>query len=157
VVGGTVSIVEADHPTEVTVNKEFAWYAVGHVDGDSVVNPGVAYYYEDGPASSIYLVKRDGSKIELPKGKAYSMYYEGEMPPCRNIDSRDLVRGAIFPTVGTYGVWLVSGRWEEGEFYYHDKREYKVATKEFKPVPQWLPIAVAMGLVAIAGVVALSK
>ena len=155
---GKTLIVEVDHPTEVIMNKEVPWHVVGHVEDAPVVNPGVAYYYEEGPADSIILVMRDGSKAELPKGRAYSMYYEGEKPACTNIDSRGLARGAIFPTPGTYSVWLVAGRWSEHIIYYTDVRKYSVAVEEVKPaIPWWIPATLVASAVAIGGIVAIRR
>jgi hypothetical protein len=106
---GKVVIVDASHPTSVNVNKEFAWYVVGHVEVASITNPGVAYAYHDGPADNIVLVKTDGSEVTLPKGYAAVIYYKATKDPCTNIDSRNVLRGAKFPAAGTYTIWLLSG------------------------------------------------
>jgi hypothetical protein len=106
---GKVVITDASHPTSVDVNKEFAWYVVGHVENAQVTNPGVAYAYYDGPAANIVLVKTDGSEVTLPKGYADIIYYKATKDPCTNIDSRNIFRGAKFPAAGTYKIWLLSG------------------------------------------------
>ncbi len=112
---GTVKIADANHPTAVTVNREFSWYLVGHVENATVHNPGIAYAYIDGPASSISLIRTDGSRADLPKGYCSIMYYRGDKGACTNIDSRNVYRGAIFPAVGTYKIWLLAGRLSDDE------------------------------------------
>jgi hypothetical protein len=106
---GKVVIADASHPTSVDVNKEFAWYVVGHVENAQVTNPGVAYVYYDGPAGNVVLVKTDGSEVSLQKGYAQVIYYKATKDPCTNIDSRNIFRGAKFPAAGTYKIWLLSG------------------------------------------------
>jgi len=106
---GKVIIKEASHPTRVEVNKEFSWYVVGHVTDGDVTNPGVAYYYRDGPAPELILVKNDGSETRLPRGYALVLYYKATKGPCTDIDSRKVYRGAKLPAAGTYAIWLLSG------------------------------------------------
>ncbi len=106
---GKVLIKEASHPTSVNVNQEFAWYVVGHVTDADVTNPGVVYWYRDGPAASIVLVKQDGSEVSLPKTYGQVIYYKATKSPCTDVDSRAIFRGAKFPAAGTYTIWLLSG------------------------------------------------
>jgi hypothetical protein len=106
---GKVYIKDASHPTSVTVNQEFSWYAVGEVRDGSAHNPGVAYYYKDGPAPSVKIVKKDGSAVDLPKGYAFVAYEKGDCPAGTLVDSRDVCRGAAYPAAGTYTIWLCSG------------------------------------------------
>jgi len=112
---GRVLIADASHPSRVTVNEEFSWYVVGHVEDALVHNPGVAYVYLDGPANSITLVGADGSRDTLEKGTFMTIYYHADKDPCTNVDSRDVYRGAIFPAEGTYTIWLLSGYLSEDE------------------------------------------
>jgi len=113
---GVVRLVEADHPTSVNVNEEFSWHAVGHVENAPVSYPGVGYYYVDGPADSITIVRTDGVEEELQKGYVYAIFIIGrDQPECTNIDSRVIARGAKFPEEGTYTIKLCSGYVSEEE------------------------------------------
>lgn len=112
---GKVLIKEASHPTSVQVDVEFPWHVVGHVTDAPVTNPGVAYYYRDGPADSVTLIRKDGAETALPKGKARIIYYHADKPVCTDVDSRGIYKGAKFPVEGTYSIWLLSGWLEEAE------------------------------------------
>lgn len=159
---GKVLIKDASHPTSVTVNREFAWYVVGHVEEAPVDNPGVAYYYKDGPADKVVLVKTDGSEVLLDKGYARAIYYKGTKDVCTDIDSRAILRGAKFPAAGTYAVWLLSGYLSADEAAMGSPSLgdlYELMTshvKSFMGVPVVTRVAsVASGLVPTAGPLAL--
>jgi len=151
-----VSVVASEHPTKVTVGKEFEWYVLGHTEF-TTTNPAVAYYYKDGVASSIEIVRTDGTKVLIPKGYAWVVYIEGDIGACQNIDSRDISKGAIFPDAGSYTIQLCAGRYDpvEGVFYISDYNGYAVeASPEAPPPPMWLIIAIVLiiALVVILGV-----
>ena len=112
---GKVVVTGASHPTSVTVNQEFAWYVVGQVTDGVVRNPAVGYYYGEGPASSVKIVKSDGTEIDLPKGAAQVVYLKGDQPAGTTIDSRSILRGAKFPAAGTYTIWLCAGYLSDAE------------------------------------------
>jgi hypothetical protein len=112
---GKTVVKDASHPTSVNVNQEFAWYVVGQVTDGVVRNPGVAYYYKDGPAASVKIVKNDGTEIDLPKGSALVLYVKGDQPVGTTIDSRNAFRGAKFPAAGTYTIWLCAGYVSDAE------------------------------------------
>lgn len=112
---GRAVVKEANHPTSVEVDREFSWYVVGHVTDGVVRNPGVGYLYKDGPASSIKLVRKDGTEVDLPKGYVTVVYLKGDQPTCTQVDSREVFRGAKFPVEGTYTIWLCAGYTSDAE------------------------------------------
>jgi hypothetical protein len=106
---GVMKITSADHPTSVSVNKEYSWYVVGQATGGAVHNPGVGLWYYSGPADKITLVLKDGSKMDVPKGWAGVVYKKGDYAEGTIVDSRDGLRGAIIPVAGTYEIRLIAG------------------------------------------------
>jgi hypothetical protein len=126
------------------VGEEFAWYAVGAVSGQNETNPAVGYSYQDGPADSIYIVKNDGSRETVPRdpNSIYAVYLAGTYPPGTTVDSRGLLRGAVYPAQGKYRILIASGVVdpENRIFYAHDTRYYDV-TAEAGPTPSPTPTA----------------
>jgi hypothetical protein len=112
---GKVYVKDASHPTSVTVNQEFSWYLVGEVRDGTVRNPAIGYYYYNGPADRIRLVKNDGSAVDLPKGYAAVLLKKGDQPVGTTIDSRDVFRGAVYPAAGTYTIYLCAGALSDDE------------------------------------------
>ena len=106
---GKCVIVDASHPSEVTVNEEASWYVVGEVRDGYVHNPAVALWYRDGPADSITVTDRLGNRYPLARGEAAWLAVKGDAAPGARVDSRNFYRGAIYPQAGTYTIWLVSG------------------------------------------------
>ena len=106
---GKVYVKDASHPTSVAVNQEFSWYLVGEVRDGTVRNPAIGYYYYNGPADRIRLVRKDGSAVDLPKGSVAVLLKKGDQPAGTTIDSRDVLRGAVYPVAGTYTIVLCAG------------------------------------------------
>jgi len=106
---GAMEITSANHPTSVYVNQEYSWYVVGRATGGAVHNPGVGLWYYSGPADKIMLVKKDGSKMDVPKGWVGVVYKKGDYAEGTIVDSRDGLRGAIIPVAGTYEIRLIAG------------------------------------------------
>jgi hypothetical protein len=137
-----VLLKEVFHPSSVRVGEEFAWYAVGIVSGQNETNPAVGYSYQDGPADSIYIIKNDGSRETVPRdpNSIYGVYLAGTYPPGTTVDSRDLLRGAVYPAQGKYRILIASGVVDivNRIFYAHDIRYYEV-TAEAGPTPTPTP------------------
>jgi len=106
---GYMSITSASHPTSVKVGQENSWSLVAKVTGGYVRNPCISYCYKDGPASSITIVKKDGSTGSLAKGASIIMYIKGDVDEGTTIDSTGVYRGVIFPSSGSYSIQLGAG------------------------------------------------
>ena len=106
---GKFMIEEAAHPTSVEVNKEFSWHVVAHARDGAVRNPAAGYLYQAGPADSITIVRKDGVEFSLSKGSVAVVYAKGDQPVCTRVDTRAVLRGAKYPTAGTYDIFLISG------------------------------------------------
>jgi len=104
---GKVFFVEVFHPTSAYVNQEVKWYARAKVVGGKVDTPLMDYGYIDGPTDKIIIVRADGVKVDLPKGSYILVGLRmGDCPEGTELDSRELIRGVIFPAVGTYKIEL---------------------------------------------------
>jgi len=132
---GTVVITYAEHPTSVTTNQEFKWRVIGTVQGGNVTNPGVGYMYENGPSDYITIVMADGSKVTLRRGDKTYKYLSGSQPPGTTINSTSWFEGAIYPTDGTYTVYLIVGYYdsETNMFIVTDQRKYTVTSSSAPP------------------------
>jgi hypothetical protein len=108
-------VKDASHPTSVTVNQEFSWYLVGEVRDGTVRNPAIGYYYYNGPADKIKLVKKDGTTLDLARGYVAILLKKGDQPVGTTIDSRDAFRGAVYPFAGTYTIYLCAGALSDDE------------------------------------------
>jgi len=104
---GRVVFVDVAHPTSAYVNQEVRWYARAKVVGGKVDTPIMDYGYVDGPTDKITIVKADGSKVDVSKG-AYILVglRMGDCPEGTEFDSREFIRGVIFPVAGTYKIEL---------------------------------------------------
>jgi len=104
---GRVVFVDVSHPTSAYVNQEVSWYATAKVVDGAVEDAMIDYRYLDGPASSITLVKRDGSKVDVSRGSYVIVQAKmGKQPEGTELDTRDIWRGVIFPVAGTYKIEL---------------------------------------------------
>jgi len=135
----SVELKEVFHPDIVYETVEFPWYAVGEVRWVPETNPGVGYIYEDGPSPTVDIVRNDGSRVQVPRDptRIYAVYKRGTYPPGATVDSRDLVRGAVFPEDGEYRVKIASGVVDEGRgvFYADEVVTYVVAAERLPPQP----------------------
>jgi len=106
---GRVVFTDVSHPTSAYVNKEVSWHAVAKVVDGRVRSPMILYYYVDGPASSIALVHKDGTRTNVSRGERYLVAAKaGDQPVGTVIDSRDEFRGVVFPEAGTYKIELLT-------------------------------------------------
>jgi len=117
-----VVISELYHKTNGTPNNLIDWYVVAQVMSQSETNPGIAYFYICGPSNSITVVDKDGKQYTIPKKQGVVVYYQGTAQPGTKIDTRDAIKGSIFPMPGNYTVVVYAGTYDDAKqlFYIHD-------------------------------------
>jgi hypothetical protein len=110
---GQVIFVDVKAPScSAEPSREYSWYIVGRVINAPVTNPGVCFFYLDGP-SNITLVKNDGTTETLAPFRFSVVYKEGSQPVGTTIDSREVYRGVVFPALGSYILLLQVGQYFE--------------------------------------------
>ncbi|MEM0060404.1 MAG: hypothetical protein QXW80_02725 [Candidatus Micrarchaeia archaeon] len=135
-----VVISELYHKTYGKPNELIDWYVVARVMSQSETNPGVAYFYICGPSDSITVVDKDGKQYTIPKRQGIVVYYQGTAQPGETIDTRDAIKGSIFPMPGYYTVVVYAGTYDDAnqQFYIHDF-EHECVDIEGTPSPSPSP------------------
>ena len=103
---------------------EMPWQVTAHIIS-TVDRPVIAYMYESGPESRIYLVTKGGASVPVYRGGYVSIDISPNTP-CTKKSSLDSYRAVKFPQYGTYTIRIITGRRIDGKIEEHDYRTFRV-------------------------------